>query len=157
MALKSDRYEFQTDISYFMTEVGIPGRLVFLNSTIVASGAALDDTGNLASHTFASGRMPIGILMSSVVNIDTTRYHLNYHKDEVDVNVSPKVRVLRKGWVVTDQIIPATVTPGQDVFPSFSGYLTNSGLSAGGQPYAIGKFLSSKDSAGYSKVEINLP
>lgn len=157
MALLTDRYVFQDDISYFMNETGEQGRAVFLApSALSASGVALDDTLNAVTHSHASGRMVVGVLLTSVVDIDTNYFHTNFHKDEVDVDVSPKVRVMKKGWFVTNNIIPATVTPGQEVYVHFSGWYTNSGA-AGAATKITGRFLTAKNPQGYGKIEVNLP
>ena len=98
-----------------------------------------------------SGSVALGVLLNDVVNIDQTRQHINQHKDEVQQG--GKVTILTKGFVVTDQI-NGNPTAGQIA------YLNDSGLIGGtqdGDSTAIGRFLSTKDSAGYAKVSVNLP
>ena len=58
---------------------------------------------------------PVGILLNDVVDKDLTRTHLNQHKDEVQKG--GKVTVLRKGYVVTDQIDSnVTVAAGERAY-----------------------------------------
>ena len=98
----------------------------------------------------ASGSLPLGVHLNDVVNIDQTRQHLNWHKDEVQQG--GKVTILTKGFVVTDQI-SGTPTAGQVAYVADSGKI--SGSQDGTAP-AIGRFLSKKDADGYAKVSINL-
>lgn len=150
MALKGDRHELDTDISYFMNETASRGVVVSVSTQ--GSGAAMDNASAVATVAAeASGAIALGVLMNDVVNIDQTRQHLNWHKDEVQQG--SKVTILTKGFVVTDQI-SGTPSAG-DV-----AYLADSGLIAGSQDGtapAIGRFLSTKDADGYAKVSVNLP
>ena len=80
MALKSDRYELQTDISFFCNTALDRGVLVAHGAT-AGSGGGMDQGVNLvATSTSAT---PLGILLNDVVDKDLTRTHLNQHKDEV--------------------------------------------------------------------------
>jgi ApbE superfamily uncharacterized protein (UPF0280 family) len=150
MALKGDRHELDTDISYFMNETASRGVVVSVSTQ--GSGAAMDNASAVATVAAeASGAVALGVLLNDVVNIDQTRQHLNWHKDEVQQG--SKVTILTKGFVVTDQI-SGTPSAG-DV-----AYLADSGLIAGSQDGtapAIGRFLSTKDADGYAKVSVNLP
>ena len=146
MALKSDRYELQTDISFFCDTVATRGGVVSLNST--ASGAAMDQGVNLVEYAAATTGTPVGILLNDVVNKDLTRTHLNFYKDEVQKG--GKVTVLRKGWVVTNTI---------DGSPSAGdvAYLGADGDIAATGTVKIGQFFTAKDADGYAKVEVDLP
>ena len=80
MALKGDRYEFETTIDFFMNEVAERGGVVTLSTA--GSGAALDQSAALVTYAAAqSGQVPIGILLNDMVNIDQTRQHINFHKN----------------------------------------------------------------------------
>tara|TARA_B100001939_G_C16941055_1_gene618305 strand:+ start:487 stop:960 length:474 start_codon:yes stop_codon:yes gene_type:complete len=150
MALKGDRHELDTDISFFMNETGNRGVVVSLSTG--GSGAAMDSSVALCTIAAeASGAEPLGILLNDVVNIDLTRQHLNWHKDEVQKG--GKVTILRKGFVVTDQI-SGTPAAGDVAFCADNGQIADS---ADGTSVAIGQFLSSKDADGYAKVSINIP
>lgn len=153
MALKADRYELQTDISFFMNTAGNRGGVVSMSTG--GTGAAMDQSGALAAYaTDPSGKMPLGILLNDVVDIDLTRQHLNEHKDEVIKG--GKITILRKGYVVTNMIkTGVTPTAGDPVHVAANGELDKEDGIGGCEP--IGNFLSAKDADGYCKVEINLP
>ena len=158
MALKGDRYELQTDVSFFMNEVAERGGVVTLASTSTPSGVAMDSSANVVTYvTNPSGKVPLGILLNDMVNIDLTRQHINWHKDELQKG--GKVTVLRKGYVVTNLVGSGTPTAGAYAYVADSGYISTSTraliLDLGAQP--IGRFMTAKDAEGYAKVEINLP
>lgn len=151
MALRPDRDEVITDISYFMNVTAERGLLVVHDSS--GSGAALDDsaayvavpTGQAPSTT-----SPAGLLLNDVVNIDQTRQHINYHKDEVQLG--GKVCLLRRGWVVTDKI-SGTPTAGNKAYYTSAGLFTPTDPGSGP---SVGRFLSKKDVDGFAKVDINI-
>ena len=83
MALKSDRYELQTDISFFYNEGTATRGGVVVHDT-AGSGAAMDQGVNLVKYVAVTATSrPVGVLLNDVVNKDLTRTHLNQHKDEV--------------------------------------------------------------------------
>ena len=158
MALKADRHEFQTDISFFMDETANRGECVVHVGT-TASGAAMDQGVNLVDSpaAIAENDIPVGILLNDVVDKDLTRTHLNHHKDEVQKG--GKVTILRKGWVVTDQIA-GTPAAGDRAFVDDAGAIGNQlfpATAVASGNLLIGRFLTGKDEDGYCKVEINLP
>ena len=153
MALKSDRYELQTDISFFYNAGEATRGCVVSHGGTAGSGAAMDQGVNLCVKSTSA--VPVGILLNDVVNKDLTRTHLNQHKDEVQKG--GKVTVLRKGYVVTNTIF-GTPSAGDAAYAaahaeggSAAGDIATSGT------YQIGRFLSTKDEDGYAKVEVNLP
>ena len=80
MALKTDRSTLQTDISFFMNEAATRGGVVALSTG--GSGAAMDQGSALVTYAgLPSGKVPVGLLLNDMVNIDLTRQHLNQHKD----------------------------------------------------------------------------
>lgn len=152
MALKADRYELQTDISFFYN-AGTATRGGVVCHDTAGSGAAMDQGVNLVKYS-TSG-IPVGVLLNDVVNKDLTRTHLNQYKDEVQKG--GKVTVLRKGYVVTNNITGNAIA-GSGAYachvnagnvrvdsPGVSGLLL------------VGRFLSNKDADGYAKLEVNLP
>ena len=157
MALKSDRNELQTDISFFMNEAATRGGVVSMSTG--GSGAAMDQGAALVTYTAASGKAPLGILLNDMVDLDLTRQHINQHKDEIQKG--GKVTILRKGYVVTSNISCATgPAAGEPAFITFSGNIANSGTitdHSGPANTPIGIFLSSKDEDDYAKIEIDLP
>jgi hypothetical protein len=155
MALKSDRYELQTDISFFYNEGTATRGGVVVHDT-AGSGAAMDQGVNLVKYAQAtSASRPVGLLLNDVVNKDLTRTHLNQHKDEVQKG--GKVTVLRKGYVVTSNISgsPAAGDPAYACHVTAGNLRPDSPGSSG--VLMVGRFLSSKDEDGYAKVEVNLP
>jgi hypothetical protein len=154
MALKSDRLELQTDISFFYNDGAVTRGGVVVHDT-AGSGAAMDQGVNLVKkHTSGT---PVGILLNDVVNKDLTRTHLNQHKDEVQKG--GKVTVLRKGYVVTNKIT-GTPVAGSVAYAdrATAGNIAVDAItSAASGNLAVGRFLSTKDEDGYVKVEVNLP
>ena len=159
MALKGDRYEFQTDVSFFMNEVAERGGIVTLAASSTPSGSAMDSSTNVVTYVAnPSGKVAIGVLLNDMVNIDLTRQHINWHKDEIQKG--GKVTVLRKGYVVTNKISTSgTPAAGDAAYVAESGLISTSGkaISLDAGAVRIGRFLSAKDTDGYAKVEINLP
>ena len=158
MALKSDRSVLDTDISFFMNEAATRGGIASVSTG--GSGAAMDQGEALVTYAaLPSGKVPVGLLLNDMVNIDLTRQHLNQHKDEVQKG--GKVTLLRKGYVVTDNI-QGSPSAGDPAYVAHSGNLAASDLSnddtdADGSTRLVGRFLSSKDQDGYAKVYIDLP
>lgn len=157
MALKSDRYELQTDISFFCNSELTRGQVVVMNDG-TGSGAAMDQGVALVkAEAGVSGSVPAGILLNDVVDKDLTRTHLNQYKDEVQKG--GKVTVLRKGYVVTNDIDSAVTPSVGDVAylsESQAGKISNVSASSFTN-LVVGRFLSAKDADGYAKVEVNLP
>ena len=156
MALKADRHELDVDISFFYNEdVATRGGVVVLDT--VGSGAAMDQAGAKVKYAVATNALfPVGILLNDVVNLDLTRQHINWHKDEVQKG--GKVSILKKGWVVTN-MIAGTPAAGLGAFvdDGTAGYIATAAEVADGKYIQIGRFMSSKDEDGYAKVEVNLP
>ncbi len=152
MALKADRdYNLIDDVSYFMNEVATRGGVVTLSTG--GSGISMDQSTHLVTYVAEpSGTTPVGVLMGDMVNIVQTRQHINFHKDEVQQG--NKVRVVRKGWLVTD-LITGTPTAGGTAFLGPSGrFVTDNPSDDHPQ---VGQFLSSQDEDGFAKVYIDLP
>jgi hypothetical protein len=155
MALKSDRYELQTDISFFYNDGTATRGGVVVHDT-AGSGAAMDQGVNLVKYAaVTAASRPVGILLNDVVNKDLTRTHLNQHKDEVQKG--GKVTVLRKGYVVTSNITgtPAAGDPAYACHVNAGNVRPDSPGSSG--VLQVGRFMSTKDEDGYAKVEVNLP
>jgi hypothetical protein len=153
MALKPDRIESYTDISFFMEVVAERGGIVVhLDSGV---GASMDDADALVGPpptADATGTKPAGLLLNDVVNLDLTRQHINWHKDEVQVG--NKVTLLRQGQVTTNMVAEgATPTAGADAYYDGVGNLTTDDSTGS---VKVGRFLSSLDSESYVKVDINI-
>ena len=157
MALKADRHELQTDISFFYNDAAVTRGGVVVHDT-AGSGAAMDQGVNLFKYKQATATdVPVGILLNDVVNKDLTRTHLNQYKDEVQKG--GKVTILRKGWVVTN-MITGTPTAGGVAYAddaTAGNIAVDAWDAASSGNLAIGRFLSTLDEDSYCKVEINLP
>ena len=148
MALKSDRYELQTDISFFYNEAATTRGCLVGHGATAGTGAAMDQGAALCKKDKTA--VPLGILLNDVVDKDLTRTHLNQHKDEVQKG--GKVTILRKGYVVTNNIT-GTPAAGDVAYQceTTAGNVATSGTNV------VGAFLSAEDADGYAKVEVNLP
>ena len=151
MALRPDRNEVVTDISFFMNEAAERG--VIVTAATQGSGAAMDDSSAAVNIANAVGDKPVGLLLNDVVDLDLTRQHINYAKDEVQKG--GKVAVLRVGTVVTDQISGA-ITMGEPAHFTNVGLLTSETVQNDAASTSIGRWLSKKDADGFAKVAINI-
>ena len=170
MALKADRICNDSMIDWFMNETAERGGIVVISTT--GSGIAMDQAKQLCTYNptdsnslagSMSGCRPLGVLMNDVVNLDLTRQHMNWHKDEVQQG--GKVTIWNRCTVVTNRIYPGT-TPaeGNPAWVAHSGYIaptdvtasTDTGLE-GATRRLVGAFMSTLDEDGYCKVAINLP
>jgi len=149
MALKPHRVESYTDVSYFMNTTGTRGGIVIHNTA--GSGTALDDGNAVVMYPtgVVSGTKPAGLLLNDVVNLDLTRQHINWYRDEIQVG--GKVTLLRQGQVVTD-LVTGSPTVGADAYYNAYGLLTTTSTNS----VKVGRFLSVKDADGFIKVDINI-
>ena len=159
MALKTDRSTLQTDISFFMNEAATRGGVACLSTG--GSGAAMDQGEALVTYAaLPSGKVPVGLLLNDMVDVDLLRQHVNQHKDEVQKG--NKVTLLQKGYVVTNNLEGSSPSAGDPAYVAHSGNLAASDLSNDdsdddGSTRLVGRFLSGVDQDGYAKVFIDLP
>ena len=146
MALKPDRVEHLTDLSFFMDETATRGQIVTHSSD--GSGASMDDANAKVIVATGTGDNAAGLLLNDVVDLDLTRQHINFAKDEVQKG--GKVLLLRRGTVVTDNVA-GTPAAGAKAYFTTDAKITSAAGSA-----QIGRFLSATDADGYAKVEINI-
>jgi hypothetical protein len=161
MSLKADRRHVDSDIAHFMNATATRGGIVSVTATL-SSGAAMDQSESTVAYVAEpSGVNPLGVLMSDVVNLDLTRQHQNYHKEEVQLG--GKVTVWTKCTVVTDYIYPGhTPVPGGRAYVGHSGYIAASDVTSDdsdltGVERIVGRFVTAKNADGFAKVDINLP
>ena len=150
MALRPDRNEHLTELSFFMNETAERGLLVVASTQ--GSGAAMDDSAaavKIGAVADIVTDAPVGVLLNDVVNLDLTRQHINYAKDEVQQG--SKVLLLRVGTVTTDQI-SGSITMGAAAHFMSDGTLATGSTAS----IQVGRFLSKKDADGYAKVAINI-
>lgn len=155
MALKAQRYHVKSDISYFMNEVATRGGIVVASTA--GSGSAMDQAAALVTYAAnPSGKLPVGVLMCDMVNLDLTRQHPNWHKEEVQKG--GKVTIWEVCDVVTDMIYPGLTPAVNEVaYLGPSGLLINTIATNKVDRPPVGYFKSSKDEDGFCKVAINLP
>jgi hypothetical protein len=148
MALKPDRIEHLTDISFFMNTTAERGGVASYVTGGV--GVAMDDADAVVAYAAAaSGSVPAGVLLNDVVDLDLTRQHINWHKDEVQVG--GKVTLLRVGQVTTDKVT-GNPSAGDAAYVGVSGTVSTTSTNA----VKIGTFLSGKDADGFAKVAVNI-
>jgi hypothetical protein len=148
MALKPDRIELLTDVSFFMNSTAERGGVACV--TTGGSGISMDDANAVVAYAATvSGSKPVGVLLNDVVNIDLTRQHINWHKDEVQLG--GKVTLLRNGQVTTNKVTGSPAA-GVDAYVGVSGLIGTSSTNS----VKIGQFLSAVDADGYAKVSVNL-
>lgn len=160
MALKGDRLEFLTDVSNFGNSVMSRGGIVCYQT--IGSGAAMDQAAALVQYAGStSGNIPAGLLLNDMVNIDVTRQHINYYKDEVLQGA--KVTLLKKGVVVTNNLTQgvAAIAVGDTAVLTSSGNIMNVSLANSftinrAVNPIVGKFQSSLDEDGYAKVHVDI-
>ncbi len=162
MALKADRHEVVTDISFFLNETAERG--IIVTHSTAGSGSAMDDSNALVVvPTTASGSYPAGLLLNDMVNLDLTRQHLNQHQDEVQKG--GKVTLLKQGWVVTNKVSDGgVISAGSPAYLASSGLLSvvnpdaNAGRGSDVEQHEarVGRFLSTLDADGYAKVYIDI-
>ena len=148
MALKPDRIEQLTDISFFMNTTAERGGVAsFVTGGV---GVSMDDADAVVAYaSLCSGSVPAGILLNDVVNLDLTRQHINWHKDEVQVG--GKVTLLRVGQVTTD-MIDGNPSAGDAAYVGPSGNIAVTCVDG----VKVGTFLGGKDADGFAKDAINL-
>jgi hypothetical protein len=152
MALKPDRIELLTDVSFFMNAAATRGGIVCAVNSASGVGVSMDDSNAAVEYaaTASATTLPVGILLNDVVDIDLTRQHINWHKDEVVKG--GKVTLLRQGQITTNNVVSSDTPKAGD-----PAHLGDAGEFTTDDTYAkVGTFLSSKDSDDYVKVSVNL-
>ena len=154
MGLRTDRLETVTDISYFMNATATRGRAVVYDTSASGAGAAMDDSDakvKLPAVLNGSGEYLAGLLLNDMVNKDLSQTHLNLHKDEAQIG--SKVRLLKRGWVVTD-VIHSSFTPAAGL----PAYFDATGLLHGTSTAStrVGTWGSKKDTDGYAKLHVDI-
>lgn len=154
MALKPARSAnpVYADASYFVDEVAERGGIVV--QLTQGSGEAFDSSDQVATYAASpSGKMPVGVLMWDVVDVDLTRYKLNQHKCELQKG--QKAPITREGFVHTN-MTEGTISVG----PAYLGHsgrirstIDNNIVNS---PF-VGFVETKPDEDGYVKLVYNLP
>lgn len=151
MALKPDINAIYEDTRFFFDTTAERGGIASL--VTAGSGVAKDASVNVAEYSAnPSGKKPLGVLMQDVVNVDLTKYKLNFYKDQVQIG--GKVTLIKKGEVTTNFVL-GTPSAGDVAYLGGSGYTQNSRLNTGFP--RVGEYQTSKDSNGYITVFVDLP
>jgi hypothetical protein len=143
------------DVDYtldcFMDEVAERGGMASYST--VGSGEAMDSALQLATYAAnGSGKVPAGLLIQDMVNLDLTLYHLNWHQSQVQKG--GKVSLVRKGEFQTNSIEGSWTAPGP-LYMGHSGLFTTVYTNDAATP-KVGKATSKLDEDGYGRVFINL-
>jgi hypothetical protein len=154
MAMKADRQIDATESRYFLNETAEKGVVVSVSTA--GSGVAMDNTRSVVTVSAnSSGAKPLGVLLTTFVNVDQTRTTINWHKDEAQLG--DKASVATKGWVVTNKVIAATA--GNRAVLTSSGYVTDKpaigSWNEAAQP-VVGRFRTNLDDAGYATLYVDL-
>lgn len=148
MALKPDRVELLTDVTFFMNTTAERGGVACVVTG--GSGVSLDDANAVVSYAATvSGSKPVGILLNDVVNLDLTRQHINWYRDEIQVG--GKVTLLRQGILTTNKVTGSPAA-GAQAFVGVSGLIGTASTNA----VQVGSFMSAVDADGYAKVAVNI-
>lgn len=155
MALGRDRQLEKTEITFSSVAVTTRGPVMVFQTS--GSGASLGATaGTVDKVANPSGKTPAGILLQDVVSTDQSRYHLNFHKEEVPSGAP--VELLTRGWVHTSNYT-GTPTAGATAYLTTNGNVTPTMSATGGLVATpkVGQFQSIPDADGYVRLAINLP
>lgn len=155
MALRPDRVIEMTDCTHTIAAIASKG--VVLCYSTAGSGVALGDShGVLQLASSASGLRVAGILLQDVVNIDETRNHINWNKEEQNIN--DFIDVATRGWVHTDKYT-GSPTEGNKAYLTSNGTVTPTVSSTGGVAATplVGEFGGSPDELGFVKLKFNFP
>ncbi|MFQ3578580.1 MAG: hypothetical protein SNJ71_00385 [Bacteroidales bacterium] len=144
------------DITHFCDRVAERGVIVVYDgSGRSGSFGGLDNTDakvTVPGTGSVAGLVPAGMLLVDVVDIDESRFHINFHKDEVRVN--SKVLLMKKGWVWTNKVKSGDVPfAGAPAYLAPLGELTTSNTSS---PPRVGTFRGRRGANGYVMVEIDI-
>jgi hypothetical protein len=158
MSLLGQRVELETDNTLTCSSVVAAADVGgFVCYNVAGSGIGQGDSaGSVQLAANPSGLVVAGNILHEVANIDETKFHRNWNKEQT--LVGERCVVGRKGRWTTDKVT-GSPTPGQTAYLTTNGVVTPT-LSATGGLVAtpkVGQFKTSKDQSGYVTVEINLP
>lgn len=153
MALKGNRHILYDNIKCFCNDVTARG-VILVYSGSGASGVNLDNTSALVTLPgtgSVSGLKAAGLLLNDIVNVDQSRYHINFQKDEVQIG--GKCHLLKKGNVYTDQVVSGdTPAAGTTAYLGASGKFSTTSTNAD----TVGRFAGRLDQDGFVEVEVDI-
>jgi hypothetical protein len=155
MALKPDREELATDISFYMNEVAERGGIATMLTA--GSGGAwkgvMGDTASVATYSATvANKRPLGILLNDMVALNTGLGMSTKYGQKDEMLVGSKCTLLRRGTVVTNRI-SGTPSGGEPAYVGPSGLISTT---QGSGAALIGQFLGSPDEDGYTRVSVLL-
>jgi hypothetical protein len=161
MALKPTRSPLFDSVRYFINSTGEAGVIVFAQTGAPGAGQSLDSVNSVVQVVNAnpSGRVAVGLLLESVVNIDLSKQTLAREAEQVQVN--SKVQLGIKGEWSTNRLGAAAQFGTGIVYPTtlYAGpsgtFWTSAGYAGSGWPL-VGKAISAADSDGYAVIRIEL-
>src|SRR5690242_654503 len=106
MALKPQREEFHYDIRFYMNEVAERGGMTVVSTA--GSGGRVGDSNAVVTYAAnPSGKTPVGVLLCDMVNLDLSRFHINFYREQVPLGY--KVPLIKDGWVTTNFVLGTPV------------------------------------------------
>jgi len=145
---------FTYDLSCTMDGSGEMGGCVCAATGTHTGG--MDNSAKTVSYVSnPSGRKPMGVLMQTVVDYDTTSIPQNYQNYNI-VPINSKVTLVRKFRGKVNNLHAATtgnITPYADMYLGPNGNYTT--LSTSGYP-SVGRFESAVDADGFCEVAVNI-
>ena len=109
----------------------------------MSRGAVVSIIGDGCVGRQQKDKIPLGVSLNDVVDIDCTRAPINYHSD--CTTLGGKISVMNRGTITTS--VPSEVKAG-DVALAYDGVINNKT----GIP--VGIFLTSSDEDGFAKVTL---
>lgn len=158
MAIKSDREVYKTEIRFTCDASGVAGEMLKFKGT-QPTGAGVGQGINasapvatpIGTGTPASGTRFAGVLMGDVVSIDVTKQHRNFQQPMTQL-IGENVCLLTEGKLWTN-MISGTPAAGDPAYVQGAGKV---GPTQQNSLPQVGRFLTSKDSAGYALVDYNV-
>lgn len=152
MAIYGDMEIIETDCLHALDDVAEAGSVLCFKTA--GSGFSLGDTsGEVQLAASPSGLKVAGILMHPMVNVDETRYKLNFYKNEAQI--TEPCEFMKKGWMVTNKVT-GSPTLGDKAYLTANGVVTPTKVNDAATPL-VGEFGGAKDENGYVKLVVNLP
>ena len=156
MSIKPTRQIDADEARYFLNEASEAGVVVSISTA--GSGTSMDSAANLITVKGASsGALPVGMLVNEFVDIDETRFPVNWNKDQA--NKGSKATVMTKGWLVTDKVVGSNDLAGKQAVLASSGFVASKATNGTHNEVStptVGRFRTDVDEDGYAAVYIDL-
>jgi len=155
MALKPDRKINDTNVALVCGVVANEGEIA-VYTTPHQSGGMGTSNGTCTIAANPSGYHVAGVMLANFVSIDSTKYHKNFHNNELLLN--EKAPLATDGWVLTNKYV-GSPTVGATAYLSSSGSVTPTVHATGGTAATpkVGRFESIPDEDAYVKLSFKIP